>query len=234
MKKALWLVCFFCAAYSLNAQTFEVIGLQDTYRGLIGETIKVPIHFKNNTDKTITLVIRKISNQIGSTQKNYFCIDNNCLDQRTEDYIIKVEPNQVINSLNVALDAGLAQGLSSVRYLAFNRSSGESLEFDVNFMVEEKPEKASIYTSSHLILYDVFPNPASDHAFADYHILNEKIKAKIVIHNILGNTIEEYNLPAEENRVKINAESMNAGIYFYTLYVDTKGVVTYKLIITKK
>src|SRR5687767_8972099 len=113
MKRLQWLVCFICAAYSLNAQTFEVVGLQDSYRAIIGETIKVPLHFKNNTDKTIILVIRKVSNQIGSTQKNYFCIDNNCLDQRTEDYTIRVEPNQVINSFNVALEAGLAQGVSS-------------------------------------------------------------------------------------------------------------------------
>ena len=91
MVRLLWSVCLICAAYSINAQSFEVIGLQDTYRGAIGETIKVPIRFKNNSEKIITLVIRKISTQLGSTQKNYFCIDNNCLDSKTEDYLNQMQ-----------------------------------------------------------------------------------------------------------------------------------------------
>jgi len=234
MNRLLWLVCLICAAYNVNAQSFEVIGLQETYRGVIGETIKVPLHFKNNTDKTITLVIRKVSNQIGSTQKNYFCIDNNCLDHHTEDYIIRVEPNQVLNSFNVALEAGLAQGVSTIKYIAFSKSSpGDSMEFDLNFMVDERPERPNIYTSEYLILHDLYPNPVKDHAFADYTILNERIEAKIVIHNILGNTIDEYNLPFSENRVKIRAESLSAGVYFYTLYIDNTAVATRKMICKK-
>jgi hypothetical protein len=67
----------------------------------------------------------------------------------------------------------------------------------------------------------------------DYNIINDDIEAKIIIHNILGNAIEEYDLPAAENKVKIRAESMNAGIYFYTLYLDNEGVVTRKLIVKK-
>ena len=234
MRKFLLLVGIVCAAITLNGQSFEVVGLQDTYRGTIGETIRVPLHFKNHSDKIIHLLIKRISNQLGTTQKNYFCIDNNCLDQRAEDYLIKVEPNQVINSFNVALDAGLAQGVSSVKYLVINKSvPGESLEIDLNFVVEERSEKDNIYSSSHLILHDLFPNPVTEHAFAEYRILNHDIEAKIVIHNILGNPIEEYDLPAEDNRIKIRAESMNAGIYFYTLYVDNKGVITRKLIVKK-
>jgi hypothetical protein len=234
MNRLLWLVCLICASYSLSAQSFEVIGLQETYRGVIGETIKVPLHFKNNTEKPIILVIRKVSNQLGTTQKNYFCIDNNCLDHRTEDYIIKVEPGQVLNSFNVALEAGLAQGVSSIKYLAFIKSSpGESLEFDLNFMVDERPEKQDIYASPYLILHDVYPNPVKDHAYADYTVLNEQVEAKIIIHNILGNTIDEISLPFTENKVKIRAESLNAGVYFYTLYIDNKGVVTRKMIVKK-
>ena len=234
MNRFLLLMGIICVASSLSAQTFEVIGLQESYRGIIGETIRVPLHFKNNTDKPINLIIKRVSEQIGTTQKNYFCIDDNCLDQRTEDFVIKVEPYQVINSFNVVLDAGLAQGISSLKYLIINRSApSDALEVDLNFLVEEKTEKEHIYSSNHLILHDLFPNPATEHAFADYRILNQEIKAKIVIHNILGNIIEEYDLPFADNRVKIRAESMNAGIYFYTLYVDNKGVITRKLIIKK-
>ena len=234
MKRLLWLACFTLLAYSLAAQSFEISGLQEHYKGLIGETIKAPVRFKNTTDKSITLVIRKVTAQIGGTQKNYFCIDNTCLDSKVEDYTLKLEPDQTISALQIALDAGLAQGQSTIKYLAINKANpGEAMEFELNFMVEEKVEKESIYSSRHITVYDVYPNPASVEAFVDYKVFDDKIKAKIVIHNILGNAVDEYTLPFVENKVKIRAESLSAGIYFYTLYIDNEGVITQKLIVRK-
>jgi len=234
MARYVLLICFLIAARGLTAQSFELVGLQETYRGIIGETIKVPIRFKNNSDKPITLTIRKISDEIGSTQKNFFCLDKNCGDHQTEEFSVRLEANQTLTSLQVGLEAGLAQGFSSVRYLAFNKTNlSESFEFELNFLVEEALEKEDIYVSSLIMLHDVYPNPVTDHAFVDYNLLDNQVKAKIVIHNILGNAIDDYPLPASENKVKIRAEALNSGIYFYTLYLDNEGVVTRKLIVKK-
>jgi hypothetical protein len=234
MVRYVLLICFLIAARGIDAQSFEIVGLQETYRGIIGETIKVPVRFKNNSDKAITLTIRRLSHDIGSTQKNYFCFENNCLDQHTEDFTIKVEPNQVLTSLQVALEAGLAQGMSSIKYVAINKSNvSEAFEFELNFVVDEALEKEDIYVSHLIMLHDVYPNPVTDHAFVEYSILDSHIKAKIVLHNILGNPIDDYPLPVSENKVKIRADALNSGIYFYTLYVDNEGVVTRKLIVKK-
>jgi hypothetical protein len=234
MIRCLLTVCLVFAAWFTHAQSFEVVGLQENYRGIIGETIKVPLHFRNNTDKPILLVIRKIASQLGSTQKNFFCIDENCMDHRTDDYMVKIEPGQTLNSFQIGLETGIAQGISSVRYLVFNKlSPSDASEFDLNFMVDEKPEKIAIYTSELIILHDVYPNPVKDQAFADYTLLDEGVKAKLVIHNILGNRIEDYELPYTENKVKIRAENMNSGVYFYTLYIDNIGLVTRKFMVKK-
>jgi hypothetical protein len=234
MKRLLWLACISLLSHTLAGQSFEITGLQDNYKGLIGETIKAPLRFKNTTDKTITLIVRKVNSQIGGTQKNYFCIENNCLDHKIEDYTIKLDPDQSYSLLQIALDGGLAPGASSIKYIAFNKlNSTETLEFDLNFLVEEKPEKENIYNSRHITLHDVYPNPVSEYAFVDYTLANEQVKAKIVIHNILGNSIEEYALAFGENKIKVRADALSAGIYFYTLYVDNEGVITRKLIVKK-
>ena len=234
MKKFLWLACFTLVSFTLAAQSFEITGLQDSYRGQIGETIKAPIRFKNTSEKAVTLIIRKVSSEIGGTQKNFFCIDGNCLDQKIEDYILKIEPGQTLTSFQVALEGGLVSGTSTIRYLAYTKSNpGETHEFEVNFSVEEKPERQNIYTSRHISIQDVYPNPVTDYAFVNYKILNDKVKAKIVIHNILGNPLDEYELSSQETRVKIGTNELNAGIYFYTLYIDNEGVMTRKLIIKK-
>jgi hypothetical protein len=67
----------------------------------------------------------------------------------------------------------------------------------------------------------------------DYKIHNDQVKAKIVLHNLLGSSVEEHSLPPLETRLKIRTDNLDAGIYFYTLYVDNEGVITRKLIVKK-
>jgi len=234
MKKLLLLVILGLISSCGFAQGFELTGLQESYKGLIGESIKAPIRFKNTSDKSVTLIIRKVDSQIGSTQKNYFCLDNNCLDQKVDDYIIKIEPGQSLNNFQIVLEAGLVSGESSLKYMAYSKSNpSQSVEFELNFSVEEKPEKQHIYSSRFITLHDVYPNPVVDHAVVDYKVMNDQIKAKIVVHNILGNVVGEYSLPSFENFVRVKTDDLSAGIYFYTLYIDNEGVMTRKLIVRK-
>jgi hypothetical protein len=234
MKKVLLLVIFTLAGFMTFSQGFEIVSLQESYKGTIGEMIKAPIRFKNTSDKPITLIVRKVSSQIGSTQKNFLCLDLNCIDQRADDHMVKIEAGQTLSSLQVALEAGLVASISSVKYIAYNKSNpSQSIEFEVNFAVEEKPKKQSIYTSKLITIKDVYPNPVVDHALVDYKILNDQIKAKIIIHNILGNNQGEYELSSAENLLRIPTEVLSEGIYFYTLYINDEGVLTCKIVVRK-
>jgi len=234
MKRFLLLAIITSLSYGLSAQGFEISGLQESYKGTIGDVIKAPLNFKNNGTKPLTVIIRKASSQIGTSQKNYFCQDARCLDEGVEDYIVKVEPGQTLTSLNVALEAGLVPGTSSVRYIAYSKSNpNDALEIDLNFVVEEKPEKADLYTSRTLTVQDVYPNPTSDLAFVDYKIAEDNVKCRLILHNVLGNSVGEYDLSPLETKAKIPTAELNAGIYFYTLYVNGDAVMTRKLVVKK-
>ena len=234
MRVIFSLLILMCLTAGVRAQSFEIGTLQEVYQGYIGETVKVPVRLTNHTDKPITLIVRRVSSTLGGTQKNYFCPDNSCLDQKTEDVVLRLEPRETLTDFQIALDAGLANGASSVKFVVFNRyNSTETLEFDLNFAVDERSSKEDIYASPHIIVHDVYPNPVADYAYVNYLKLNDDVEAKIIIHNILGNPIDEYKLPSDENRVKIRADAMTAGIYFYTLYLDNEGVMTRKLIVKK-
>lgn len=233
MRVQLLIACMLVSGV-LRAQSFELSGLQESYKGSIGDVIRVPLVLKNTSEKPITLILRKVETQIGGTQKNYFCIDNNCLDPKTEDYILKIEPGQTIQNLSIGLEAGLVEGFSEIRYSIINKSNpSDNRLIDVNFLVEGKPEKSNIYSSRFITIHDVYPNPVTDHANIDYQLHNEDVKTKIVIHNILGNALTEYELPYSETKVKILADQLSAGIYFYTLYIENEGVLTRKLIVKK-
>ncbi|HMV11224.1 MAG TPA: T9SS type A sorting domain-containing protein [Cyclobacteriaceae bacterium] len=225
-------LCF--ASYALTAQNFEIAGLEESYKGAVGEVIQAPVKIRNTFDKPITLVIRRIETQIGSTQKNFFCPDNNCLDQRTDTYTVRLEPGETLERFAIGLDAGLTEGFSSVKYQVFNKANpSEITQLDINFVVEGKQEKGHIYSSSLITIHDLYPNPVVTSARIDYDIHQEHVKAKIIIHNILGSPLSAYDLLPSQNSVKIEAEQLNTGIYFYTLYVNNESVLTRKLMVKK-
>src|SRR5688572_32172956 len=103
MRRLLWLIFSTCMVFDLCAQSFEIGEIQDVYKGYIGETVKVPLTFTNTTERPLTLIIRRISSNLGGTQKNYFCPDNDCLDQRVEDFLIRLEPRQSLTDFQIAL-----------------------------------------------------------------------------------------------------------------------------------
>ncbi|MBX2945955.1 MAG: T9SS type A sorting domain-containing protein [Cyclobacteriaceae bacterium] len=234
MKKTLLLAfILFWVSASARAQSFEVSGYLENHRGYIGDLIKAPIQIKNISGKAITLILRKDDSQIGSTQRSLICPEGNCEAGHPDDLTLRLEPGQSQN-LVLALDAGLVSGFSTVRYVILNKSNHlDASSLEINFSVEEKPVKSDLYSSRFITIHDVYPNPVSDFAHIDYRLLTDKVKAKILIHNILGSALSEYELPYLDNRVKIRAEEFTAGIYFYTLYLDNEGVMTRKLIVKR-
>lgn len=234
MKGALALVWLCAMSFELTAQALEITGLQDTYRGAVGEVVRAPLRFTNHSDRPITVYLRQSGGQIGTSQRSYFCRGGNCLDDAAQDLIIKLDPGQSVADLEVILEAGLVPGLSTMRYTAVNRSNpSEVIEFDLNFVVDERQRQPTIYNSRYITVQDVYPNPASDHAFVDYRVLEDQVAARIVVHSVLGNTMGEYELPSFESQAKILTGNLNAGIYFYTLYIDGEAVMTRKLIVKR-
>jgi hypothetical protein len=234
MRRLLLVSFFYLISFALIGQSFEVSGIADNYFGTIGESLKAPLRIRNNGDRPVTLVIRRIDSQLGTTQKNFFCINGNCLDSKVEEYQIRIEPGQTTTALEIGLEAGIAPGFSSSKYLIYNRySPTDSYEFEMNFAVDEKKPEKNIYTSRAITVQDVYPNPVTDFAFIDYRILNDQINAKITLHNILGNVLGEYELPTLENKIKVRTETLSSGIYFYTLYVDNEAVMTRKIVVKK-
>jgi hypothetical protein len=171
--------------------------------------------------------------QAGSYQKSFFCLDNACLE-KSDELVIKLEPGQTVQNVQIGVEAGLVEGSSTIRYVVYNKSvPAEFTSLELNLAVESKPEKSNIYTSRYITIHDVYPNPVTNYANIDYQLHSDQVKTKIVIHTILGNALYDYELPYSETRIKIPADDLNAGIYFYTLYIDNVGVMTRKLIVKK-
>lgn len=88
-----------------------------------------------------------------------------------------------------------------------------------------------LFSNDKISISSVYPNPASAFASIDYHLGNEANSAKIILCNVLGSVVGEYMLVKDARKLNISTIDLSSGVYFYSLYVDGKNLVTRKLII---
>lgn len=235
MSLRLTIMFLILCSLEVVAQRPELMNRNETsYQTQLSKVIKIPLRIKNNSDKAQFYIIRKVNNDLGGTQKGYFCLEDNCLEPGMDEFSKKIEPGQTINGLYYTLETGLVIGQNNLKFEIFERGHmSEVLEHSVSVSIEEKKERSMVFQSKDITIHDVYPNPVSDYAFIEYQLTNEAIKANVIIHNILGMPMGDYELPSFETRVKLFTEDLAPGVYFYTLYLDNDGVLTRKLIVRK-
>jgi len=232
--KSLAAVAFVLFSLPGMAQGIEWIDRPENYQAGFNQTLRIPIKLKNLSDKPQVLVVRKAQSDLNLGQKGYFCLGDDCSDPTLEQFSRKVEPGETIINLFYVVETGLSVTTNSVRFEVFSKANPAlTTEHTVSLAVEEKPAKSLVFTSKDITIHDVYPNPVSDWATIDYRIHNESLKAKVVIHNILGSPLSYHELPVFETKVKIQADELTSGVYFYTVYLDNVGVLTRKLVVRK-
>lgn len=218
-----------------HTQSFEIVTQSKTHTGGIGKRITAPLQVKNVSDRTIHIIIKRIAKVIGTGQESFFCWNGICYGEEINKVplSISIAPGKTSDVFESVLQAGLGPGFSLVRYLIYDReNTSDFIEHEVTYTVVDETGKKNIFQSEELRINDVYPNPVVDFVIVDYN-LQKAVKAKIVIHNVLGSIIGEYDLTYLESTLKIKTEDIKPGVYFYTLYIENDGVMTRKLIIRK-
>jgi hypothetical protein len=102
-----------------------------------------------------------------------------------------------------------------------------------NLLSSEKSDDNWLYVSDQVVVSNIYPNPASDNVSFNYIFYDAQTSVKVVVRNVLGSMVGEYMLSAQERQLTIPVERFIPGVYFYTLWVNNKSVVTKKLIIKR-
>lgn len=235
MSLRLTIVILMLCSVGVFAQSPELVNRSETtFQADLSNIVKIPLRIRNTSGKAQFYIIRKVGGDLGGTQKGYFCLNDNCLESEIDEFSKKIEPGQTLDGLYYTLETGLVTGQNNLKFEIFERGHlGDAVEHSVTVNIDEKKERSLVFQSKDITIHDVYPNPVSDYAFIEYKILNESVKANVVIHNILGMAMGDYELPSFETRVKLFTEDLAPGVYFYTLYLDNDGVLTRKLIVRK-
>ncbi len=234
MKKFVLVALLFTSVFSVGAQGFEWTDRQESFQAGLGQIIRLPIRIKNTSDRAQFFIIRKAQGDLGSNQKGYFCLGDDCFDPGLDQFSKRIEPGETLNNLYFTVETGLVTTLNSFRFEVFPRGNPAiGIEHAFSLAVDEKPAKSLVFQSKDITIHDIYPNPVIDQAYIDYRIYNESLKAKVVIHNILGSPVGHHDMPVFETKVKIQADELSSGVYFYTVYLDNVGVLTRKLVVRK-
>lgn len=236
MKNIIYISLFILSTSLGWSQSLTIVDSELNMSSEVGTSSKTTIHIKNTSNHIILLGIKKIEDNIRSSQISTFCIYNDCSENNivSEKLIVKLLPGEIFNGFSAKLETGLVPGNSSVKYLFYNVSdTNESVEAEINYTIKEKVKDGTLFYSDVVELSDVFPNPVREKAIFNYNYFKPEKEAKLVIHNVLGSVISEFKLSPYESRLTVPVMDYNPGVYFYTLYIDNEGVATKKMVIRK-
>ncbi|QHV94664.1 T9SS type A sorting domain-containing protein [Spirosoma endbachense] len=88
-----------------------------------------------------------------------------------------------------------------------------------------------MYSNDRITVSNIYPNPASESAQIDYQITGQVNEAKLILLNILGSPVAEYDMQQNDRKVHVATRELATGYYFYQLSVDGKKVATKKLLV---
>jgi hypothetical protein len=215
-------------------QSFELSDRLDMMQGNISQTLRIPIKIKNTGDKAQFYVVRLAVNELSTTQKAYFCFEKTCLEPGVTEFSKRVDAGITLEGLFFVIETGVAPGQFPIKFEVFAKGAHNTLEeYPVMVNIEEKGSKNLVFQSKDITIHDVYPNPVNDAAFLDYRLHSDHVKAKILVHNILGSPVNDLPMPFSETKIKIEAADLTPGLYFYTVYLDNVGVLTRKLIVRR-
>lgn len=227
-----WMMLF--APVLAGAQQVRVLSEVVEFSGEIGSSQRKTVILQNESSQAKTYVLKNVRGSVGSSQKVKICLNDQCFDSKKDltKISLKLEPGEIFTDLYLEFQMGIAETRGSFDLFFVN--VGNIRE---NFVVEARYEVASgsvaDFTHKDIKLSEIYPNPSNRIAQLDYELVNPKAKAKITINSFIGNPIAEFELDPERNSLVINVTDYQPGVYFYTLFVDNKNVVTKKLQVKK-
>jgi hypothetical protein len=217
-----------------NAQQVRVLSEGVEFSGKIGSSQRKTVLLHNESSQPKTYLLRNIKGSIGSSQKMRICIGDQCYDPKKDlaKVALKLAPGEIYTDLYLEFELGIAETLGSFDLVFVNREAlREFFVVEAKYAVSSEP----IVDISHqgIKLGDIYPNPSNRVAQLDYTLVNPKVKAKITVTSFIGNPVAEFDLDPARNSLVIQVSDFQPGVYFYTLFVDNKNVVTKKLQVKK-
>lgn len=78
------------------------------------------------------------------------------------------------------------------------------------------------------------PNPFSDKTIINYTLSNNNDRGVLMITDLNGKMLLQYNLAKGSSQQIISGNTLNAGIYIYSLVINGNEIISKRMVLTKK
>ncbi len=204
------------------------------FNGKIGESQRKSLIIQNESDTRKSYNLRFLRGNIGTSQNIKLCIGEICFDPRKDLAKIKLslKPNEIVTDLYLEFDFGIVETKGNFELHFINPDNNRDL-FVIEAIYNTSNPNKDLDLTDHrdISIGSVYPNPSNRIAQIDYNFKNPNAVAKISINSFIGNPVAEYRLDPRQNTLVMNVDNLRPGVYFYTLFIDNKNIITKKLVV---
>ncbi len=198
------------------------------------------VDFKNNGATKNAYKVRRydiLLNKTGTADSAiaHFCFGGQCFMSSPSispdaDTLIPGKSASQLAGPNMMLDADLDEGgfvgLSIVKYTLFNTIlSSDTVQFTI---VYNGSKTITAIPESNLSLssFEIFPNPVKDNAVLKVSSIHA-FETTLLVYNALGAVVYEKEISLNEgkNKIELNFENLNSGIYFASLKSENGNII---------
>ncbi|NMM50179.1 T9SS type A sorting domain-containing protein [Marinigracilibium pacificum] len=184
-------------------------------------------------NKPIQIGVEIESHSMDFDEDLKICYNGRCIsvfEKIPASFLEIKNPSDLLKVTGKYIPGNGEKGLSDITLRFFNvNSPNVYVEKTMTFNNSNNPDV--LYADSKLSVGNIYPNPVVNFGYLKYNLKAQNIKAKVLLQNVLGSTIEEIPLSPYENTLKLATEGLNPGVYFYTLVIDDQNIATKKFII---
>ncbi|MFD2033231.1 T9SS type A sorting domain-containing protein [Belliella marina] len=218
---------------NVDAQV-SVLSEEIDFTGKIGMSQRKSLIIQNESNQAKEYNLRFLRGNIGSSQKVKICIGDYCFDPKKDlsKVKLKLKPNEIFTDLYVEFDFGIVETRGHFEFHFINPENNRDLfVIDAIYDITNPNAEGNEVDHKDISIGSVYPNPSNRIAQIDYNFKNPRATAKISINSFIGNPVAEYRLDPRQETLVMNVEDLRPGVYFYTLFVDNKNIVTKKLVV---
>ncbi len=255
MKKLFLIFSFSITMLSVSAQSLQILDASNNNISNSSYTeynvdpnitfpndapVESRFYVVNTTNSTVDVYVKKIYLNVPSETLNQFCWASGCWTPNTfvspgSQQIAAYDTTSNSEALKsqffprASSSSPAFSGTCSIRYVAYLANNpNDSVYIDVNFTtlmsVDNVKENNKISA--------FYPNPAKDVVFFNYQIENTD-QAMISIFDLTGSKVKDLKFNSTNGTLKADISALKSGVYFFTLYVRNKAVLTRKIIVDK-
>ena len=234
MKQFLLFLCLFPVIAS-PAQSLRLASEPaHAYTVELNSQISNPLVISNVSDKPIRVAVRRVVEQLDRTQRAALCLFGECTQEDQPLELTTLLPGESLEEVAATFSTGFVDRNSTIKYFIYNLDDPQDgFYHTLTYQVVGAFPHGIMFEQGDMKIGNAYPNPATTEASLDYSLASFEGDAQIMVRNLLGHRVLETPLDTHESQLKLPVDQFPDGVYFYSLYLDGKGVVTKKLVVKK-